>query len=277
MADRARAFIMDMASRVWHRFLDRDRWWKTASLFSVAVVGTLVGDNIVQMLTGEFWELSRGQIVLRLALITVAVLAVAAGVEEGLNLFRHTDAEVKVPPLRGLDPTPALIVMASAPKNPLQGPHWTAYKAFTKSSDSALQHVFIIHSDHEQSKASAEALAADIRATHPKITPWMDGLKTDQEDPEAVFATVNKAIKMAIQEVGGNPNDVVLDATGGTAMASVGAALAKLEHKDIILSYIPNNPNGSFGEVVKRVDLKVIPGTQPGFDKASDSAAATPA
>ena len=128
---------------------------------------------------------------------------------------------------------------------------------FIGERPTGLRYVFIIHSANEQSKASAQALYKWIeKYTEVSVEPIMRGMEAyDFDDPMEVTEICLKAVRMAVAAVG-TPSQVVLDATGGTAMESIGAALAKARNEGITLGYIPNQPNGDFGVKVRRVDMR---------------------
>lgn len=198
--------------------------------------------------------MSNGERWWRGLLVGMTIVAVAGGVDEFIGLLRRP-ASPDVSRLRKLAPTPALIVIASRSKDPKSGPHWTAFKDLSKSP-SPLRFVFIIHSTHAQSQTSAAALKNDIESFHKPIS--VELLESDFESPEAMLTTVNMAIDKALAEVH-TPENIILDATGGTAVASIGAAMAKLANPGILLGYIPNKENGDFGDTVMRVDLAMHP------------------
>jgi len=207
-------------------------------------------------LTWEWWELSTRQKAWRVALVLLAVPLAAGLVDELVSIFKRR-RQLQLGPISGLSPTPALIVIASASRNPDVGPHWTAVRHFIGERPTGLRYVFIIHSANEQSKASAQALYKWIeKYTEVSVEPIMRGMEAyDFDDPMEVTEICLKAVRMAVAAVG-TPSQVVLDATGGTAMESIGAALAKARNEGITLGYIPNQPNGDFGVKVRRVDMR---------------------
>lgn len=251
------------------RLSDRSRWIKILSLVGVAIGGTIVGDTFYDLLTGGFGDMSVGGRWLRGALVVIVVLLGAMGIEEILNIFRRRQPEVDPSRLLGLESTPALILIASASADPRKGPHWTALNYFADLPNSRLRWVYIVHSNHERSKRSANAIHEEVqrRSTLRKsagfepIDAFHGELEADFEDPENIFRTINVAIAMALMKVE-EPDQVTLECTGGTAMASIGAALAKLRNPSVTLSYIPMTPDGLFGTIPKKVSL---------FEEASES------
>ncbi len=244
------------------RLSDQSRWVKILSLVGVAIGGTIVGDTFYDLVTGGFGDMSGGERWLRVALVVIVVLLGAMGIEEMLNIFRRKQPEVDPSKLVGLESTPALILIASASMDPKKGPHWTALNYFADLPDSRLRWVYVVHSNHERSRKSASAILEEVqRRSALRKTDGLDSidafdseLEADFEDPENIFRTINVAIAMALMKVE-EPEQVTLECTGGTAMASIGAALAKLRHRGVTLSYIPMTPEGLFGTIPKKVSL----------------------
>jgi hypothetical protein len=72
-----------------------------------------------------------------------------------------------------------------------------------------------------------------------KIAVASDPDGIDFGDPHTVFTTVTRCIDEAVQE-GFAAGDILVDVTGGTKPASVGAAFATLQHTEVEFQYVNN-------------------------------------
>lgn len=244
------------------RWKDRSRWVKTASMVGLAIAATIIGDSFFQLITGEFSKMSWWGRGIRTVASVGAILLAAAGIEEVLRAIRRPEPEVNPQPLEGLEPRAALILMASSSAKPeeKQGAIWTAWNYFSRGRQSPLRFVYIIHSSDESSLKSAQLLAQEVEAVGARrradggLGMESELQLSDFESPEKLFRAVNLGIAAALTRVD-EPEDIVVEATGGTAMASIGAALAKIHNQRIVLSYIPAPPGQRFGMVPKLVRL----------------------
>lgn len=245
----------------------RNPWVYIAGAVLVAIVGHVT----LQILTGEFrdWSFWEGVWLLSLFFLAIAVSIVSIPeISKKLSIRRgRVNEKPAVRPLGDIESAPALIVYVSANKN---GPFRKPIDQFADGEESLLKHVFLVHS--EQSKDVARALYQEIE-NDPKsgYTAHKDGLQADFNDLRDMLRVSRIAVSHALNQVA-KPEDIVIDITGGTAVASAGAVLAGLRSNGVSLTYIPRDDQGNFGNVIKRVDVSLVPGDAEDHAAQEDNA-----
>lgn len=248
--------------RQWILRLWRDMdWLKPFPLLGAAIVATIFGDIVFQIVTGDAAGWGTGAWIGRLALLLCAYLLTVVLVPIFALMFGDHEKSLQVGEEVNATPTPALIVIASSPAKPEEGPHRTAVDNFFNKSTSVLTHLFIIHSDDKQCLNSTGNLEA--YANSRGVIVRTEGLLADYDDPKAMYEVARKAISLAIAEVT-LPERVTLDVTGGSKMASVGAAMTKVDHDQVWLGYIPNVWSDELkrsvpGNIMKQIDVSWAP------------------
>lgn len=231
----------------------RNAWLWLAAI----VVAVIVGHVSLQILTGEFrdWSLLEGVWLLSLFFISILASVVTIPRIHLPRIGRSGQREKPaVHPLNDIESAPALIVYVST--NPT-GAYRTAIRQFADAPGSLLKHVFLVHS--KQSRDVAKALYEEIENNPANsYTAQKDGLLADFSDLQDVYRVSLAAVARALEQVQ-NPEDVVIDVTGGTAIASAGAVLAGMRHKGVSLSYFAPGPTGGLGDTIKRVDVTLVP------------------
>lgn len=222
-----------------------------------AIILATVGHVALQILTFEFldWSLWEGVWLLTLLGLSIAVSIFSIPRIPRPRIRRGAvERKPEVLPLHDITSAPALIVYVS--KNPT-GPYRIAIDQFSSASGSSLKHVFLVHS--KQSKGVTDTLYQDINDDETKnYTAHKDGLLADFSDLQDMYKVSLAAVNHALEQVT-NPDDVVIDVTGGTAIASAGAVLAGLRNTGVSLTYIPPGEDGGLGTTIKRVDVTLVP------------------
>jgi hypothetical protein len=234
----------------------RNPWaWLTA-----IVIATIVGHVTLEIVTGKFldWSLWEWIWYPLLLALGVGVTVVTVPRIPTPRFWRGSaDKKPDVQPLNDIESAPALVVFVST--NPT-GPYRTAIDQFATASGSLLKHVFLVHS--ELSKHNADTLYREINDDAARAyTAHKDGLLADFSDVGDMYRVSLIAVDHALEQVDPRiePEDVVIDVTGGTAIASAGAVLAGLRRTGITLTYIAPSPTGELGDTIRRVDVTLVP------------------
>lgn len=237
------------------------QWLQALQLLGAALAAAVVGDIGYQVLTGELPGWSWPERAWRALLMLGAYLGAVGLIPAIGRIFGKEERELNVGEDLDITPTPALIVIASAPDDPKTGPHRTAVDNFVKNDAKVLTHLFIIHSDDEKCLNSTANLTTFAEGKG--VTVRTNDLEADYDDPKSMYEVARKAIALAIAEVD-QPERVTLDVTGGSKMASVGAAMAKVDHDQVWMGYIPNVWSEELkrsvpGKVMKQIDVSWVP------------------
>lgn len=232
----------------------RKPWLYLAGFVIFGIVSQVSAD----LLLGDFLEWSFWEGVWRITLLALAVLVLVVSIRSirwPVSIRRNSRRDTtEVRRLGDIITSPALIVYVSTNKD---GPFRKPIKQFGEGEDSRLRHVFLVHS--RQSANVAETLYEEINNDASKrYTAHKDGLLADFDDLPDMFRVSQIAVSHAIEQVK-NPADVVIDITGGTAIASAGAVLAGQRIDGVTLTYIPRDAQGNFGDVIRRVDVTLEP------------------
>lgn len=218
-----------------------------------AVTATIIGDIVLELLSGAFVDWRLREWVTKPLLLFIAIgLTLGYGPKVG-KLLRRGHNEAAVEQMNDIDSAPVLIVFVSS--NPTGG-FTTAIKTFSEAANSTLKHIFLIYSTEEKSEENAKTMYGQINEGDKPYTAHMDGLQADFNNMEQVKRIAGTAIRHALELEGIEANDIVIDITGGNAISSAGAVLAAMEVDDVTATYIPQGADRKPGNTIKRVNIR---------------------
>lgn len=255
MSGAARAIL------AWFRTIDF-QWLNAGKIAGLAIVGTIIGDTAYQFLTQKFWNWNPWIIFGYIVLLGMAFVFASGLVPSLIDLLSPDQESSISEDMTPIDPRPALIVFVSARE--LQDGDkpvikdlvaMKAIEKFLQPEQSPLRHVFLIHS--EQSRPHAAAIKDYIEGLPrtPRVHAHMDGLEADFYSLRLTRDVTERALRR-IGEEHIEPQDVVVDITGGTSVATAGAVLATL-NEDVILASIPW-VGAQLGEEMKQVSTRLV-------------------
>ncbi len=211
--------------------------------FIAAVVATFISSALYEILTVPFWR-DWPYFFVRLAWaggLTLLVLILLP------RVLAYVERRQRPPTTSGLTEllevtTPRVLITYVSIKNPrieFQESHQAAVKYFLdkdKDGTCALKHVLLIHSA-DTKEAAVDYAGLFEGDKNVRIEFEWQGLETDFYKLESVYRITKSAIDRALLYTDGNVQDVLLDLTGGTKIATSGGLIIGRQ-REIPLSYI---------------------------------------
>jgi len=211
------------------------------------ILSTIIGDVVVEALLNAITSAHIATWLAKLILVVLAIaltLAFGSNVTSLIGLNRGSSAAKR---LSDVKVTPVLIVLVST--NP-SGAHTTAIATFAKST--VFSHLYLIHSS--QSEGGANAIYEEAKNGGKRYHVYQDHLLADFGNLDSVRKVVRRAIKDALELNGVGIEDIVLDITGGTSIASSGAVFAAMEQA-VTVTYIPSPGNNRPGTAMTPIQI----------------------